>query len=235
MWWNHKRSIFKNHRNCLPLGLGVRSRQNPVRRLRNPPLKLNKIAIECSDVELARWAVSAIFENWPFVIYPHFLLFDRRKCCVLQIFLLRSIKAYLCPNIVNFDSVDFSERRPWRSDKFLLTRSVYLPVGFEALASSLNPACRWRKSRLWKPTKYTATWTLCLSEGRLDPVIWVTNSLSYSEVPLYIVKVIITATWTCPKGDSESQIPYSSLKNMWILTKVHGQQEWWFPMYCTRH
>ena len=27
-------------------------------------------------------------------------------------FLLRSIKAYLCPNIINFDSVDFSERRP---------------------------------------------------------------------------------------------------------------------------
>ena len=28
-----------------------------------------------------------------------------------QIFLLRSIDAYLCPN-VNFDSVDFSEHRP---------------------------------------------------------------------------------------------------------------------------
>ena len=25
---------------------------------------------------------------------------------------LRSIKAYLCPNIINFDSVDISERRP---------------------------------------------------------------------------------------------------------------------------
>ena len=41
-----------------------------------------------------------------------FLLFDRRKSCVFQIFLLRSIKAYLCPNIINFDSVDFSEHRP---------------------------------------------------------------------------------------------------------------------------
>ena len=29
-----------------------------------------------------------------------------------QIFLLRSIKAYLCANIINFDSVDFSGRRP---------------------------------------------------------------------------------------------------------------------------
>ena len=40
-----------------------------------------------------------------------FLLFDTSKSCVFQIFLLRSIKAYLCLNI-NFDSVDFSERRP---------------------------------------------------------------------------------------------------------------------------
>ena len=36
----------------------------------------------------------------------------REKSCVFQIFLLRSIKAYLCPNIINFDSVDFSEHRP---------------------------------------------------------------------------------------------------------------------------
>ena len=29
-----------------------------------------------------------------------------------QIFLLRIIKAYLCANIINFDKVDFSGRRP---------------------------------------------------------------------------------------------------------------------------
>ena len=40
------------------------------------------------------------------------LLFDTRKSCVFQIFLLRSIKAYLCLNIINFDSVDFSEHCP---------------------------------------------------------------------------------------------------------------------------
>ena len=38
----------KNHRNCLPLELGARSRQKPVRRLRNAPLKF-RIAIECSE------------------------------------------------------------------------------------------------------------------------------------------------------------------------------------------
>ena len=41
-----------------------------------------------------------------------FLLFEERKSCAFQIFLLRSIQAYLYPNIINFDSVDFSERRP---------------------------------------------------------------------------------------------------------------------------
>ena len=35
----------------------------------------------------------------------------QKKSCVFQLFLLRSIKAYLCANI-NFHSVDFSGRRP---------------------------------------------------------------------------------------------------------------------------
>ena len=53
-----------------------------------------------------------------------FLLFDTRKSCFFEIFLLRSIKAYfMCPNIINFDSVDFSERRP-EEVMFLLTVSV---------------------------------------------------------------------------------------------------------------
>ena len=39
--------------------------------------------------------------------------------------ILRSIKAYLCPNIINFDSVDFSERRP----EEVIRRSVYVHKG----------------------------------------------------------------------------------------------------------
>ena len=54
-----------------------------------------------------------------------FLLFNARKSCIFQIFLLRSIKAYLGPNIINFDSVDFSERRPEEVIR-LFWRSVYL-------------------------------------------------------------------------------------------------------------
>ena len=54
-----------------------------------------------------------------------FLIFDMRKSCVFQIFLSRRIKAYLCPNIINFDSVDFSERRPEEVISFFW-RSVYI-------------------------------------------------------------------------------------------------------------
>ena len=62
------------------------------------------------------------FQKIPSGFHRIFLIFDTRKSCFFQIFLLRSIKAYLCPNI-NFDSVDFSERRS-EEVIFLLTLSV---------------------------------------------------------------------------------------------------------------
>ena len=79
--------------------------------------------------ELARWAVSAIFEKWHVVIKPYFLLFEARISCVFLIFLLRSIKAYLCPNMINFDAVDFSERHPEEVISFFW-RSVYIVSTF---------------------------------------------------------------------------------------------------------
>ena len=77
--------------------------------------------------ELARWTVSAIFKKWPFVIKPYFLLFEARISCVFLILLLRSIKAYLYPNIINFDCVDFSEHCPEEVISFFW-RSVYIDV-----------------------------------------------------------------------------------------------------------
>ena len=49
----------------------------------------------------------------------------REKSGAFQIFLLRSIKAYLCPNIINFDNVDFTERLPEEAISFFW-RSVYM-------------------------------------------------------------------------------------------------------------
>ena len=43
---------------------------------------------------------------------PHFSPFWHKQTLVFfQMFLLRNIKAYLCPKIIHFDGVDFSERR----------------------------------------------------------------------------------------------------------------------------
>ena len=73
-----------------------------------------------------------------------FLLFDARKSCVFQIFLLRSIKAYLCPNIINFDSVNFSECRPEEVISFFW-RSVYIAHSQEnttQIGENANPAAR---------------------------------------------------------------------------------------------
>ena len=61
------------------------------------------------------------------MIKPYFLLFEARISCVFLIFLLRSSKAYSCPYMINFDAVDFSERRP-EEVMFLLTLSVHVFV-----------------------------------------------------------------------------------------------------------
>ena len=39
---------------------------------------------------------------------------------------VKSTKAYLCPNIINFDTVDVMWASPWRSDEFLLTLSLFV-------------------------------------------------------------------------------------------------------------
>ena len=61
----------------------------------------------------------------------------RENLVVFQIFLLRSIKAYLCPNIINFDGVDFSGRRPEKVISFFW-RSVYINEWFMLVCSMYN-------------------------------------------------------------------------------------------------
>ena len=84
------------------------------------------------------------------MIKPYFLLFEARISCVFLIFLSRSIKAYLCPSMINFDAVDFSERRPEEVISFFW-RSVYyslVPKYFISLCSkgiSLQ-SIRWQQN-----------------------------------------------------------------------------------------
>ena len=93
MRWNCKRSIFKNHRNCSPLRLGVRSRQKQVRRVCNPLLKLNVLnrlpPWSSLGEQFLRFSKKSLTG-----FHRIFLIFDRRTSCVFQIF-LRSVKAYL--------------------------------------------------------------------------------------------------------------------------------------------
>ena len=77
-----------------------------------------------------------------------FLLFEARKSCVIQIFLLRSIKAYLCPNIINFDCVDFSERRPEEVISFFW-RSVYKDLNY-MYVEEMHPPNRSELHVMWQ-------------------------------------------------------------------------------------
>ena len=57
-------------------------------------------------LELAQWAVSQIFEKLPFAILLHFLICDTSN----PLFSCDSI-AYIHPNMINVDAVDFRECR----------------------------------------------------------------------------------------------------------------------------
>ena len=52
--------------------------------------------------------------------------------------LSRNIKAYPCPNIINFDGVDFSERSSEKLKKFLLTLSI-VGLAWYFLETDPNP------------------------------------------------------------------------------------------------
>ena len=96
--------------------------------LHNLPLKwpLNiEIAIEYSEYACLHWAHSvSSFSDFLFR-FQIFLLFDTFKPLFFQMFLLRSIKAYLCPNTINFGRVDFTECRSEEVITLFLMLSVH--------------------------------------------------------------------------------------------------------------
>ena len=118
---------FQKSQKLLASWAGSSKQTIAVRRLRNLPLKLNLLNVRNRPPPWSSLGEQFLrFLKNDLSWFNHiFLLFDARKSCVFQIFLLlRSIKAYLCPNI-NFDSVDYSERRPWEVISFFW-RSVYV-------------------------------------------------------------------------------------------------------------
>ena len=65
-----------------------------------------------------------IFGKLPVAISPGFLIFNKSNPLIFEMCFMRRIVAYLCPNMINFDGVDFSERRS-EEVMFLLTLGVY--------------------------------------------------------------------------------------------------------------
>ena len=128
MWWNHKRSFKKNHRNCLPPRPGVCSRQKPVRLLHNPPLKSNEYLLHVVN-RLPPW--SSLGEQFLWFSKNNLLRFHQIFSLLTEVnflnifimFSLRSFNAYLCPNMIHFDALDFSERRS-KEVMFLLMLSI---------------------------------------------------------------------------------------------------------------
>ena len=74
--------------------------------------------LSASNFQPERQAISVILENWTY------LLFDWSKLLFFGMCLLRINLPNLCPDMNQFDAVDFSECHSERSDKFLLTLSV---------------------------------------------------------------------------------------------------------------
>ena len=83
--------------------------------------RLRRARLELAGEQFLRFSKNDL--SWFNRILLHF---DARRSCVFQIFLLRAIKAYLCPNITEFDSVDSSERRPEELVISFFWRSVYI-------------------------------------------------------------------------------------------------------------
>ena len=132
-----------------------------------------------------------IFKKLPFVIWQHVLLFDAKKSCVFQIFLLRSIKAYLCPNSINFDDVDFSEHRPEEVISFFWC-SVYerwlLPAHTQHYMSAL--LVTYRQSNL-----FSFLWSDLMECTRKMYVENRTFDLWVSFIYLYSILYLMTFNW----------------------------------------
>ena len=116
MRWNRKRLVFKNgHRNeCLPPCQCLDESEEIYKSRYSGYVTIchcvnffwDRNSYNASVELLAGWAVSAIFKKLPIAISPHFSSFWANSIC-FQMFLSRSIKAYLCPNMIKFGEVNF--------------------------------------------------------------------------------------------------------------------------------
>ena len=65
-----------------------------------------------------------ILKNYLLQFHHIFIIFDKSSALIFQVRFIWRIVAYLCPNMIYFDVVDFSEHRS-EEVMFLLTLSVF--------------------------------------------------------------------------------------------------------------
>ena len=114
--WNRKRSLKINNRNCLPPGHGARHRQYPVRRLCNPPLKLNEKLL---NVLKRRPFLEVLSEQFLWFLKNDLLQFhhifspfwQKQQIEFSDVLHEENFRVHLCPNMIHSDAVDNSERR----------------------------------------------------------------------------------------------------------------------------
>ena len=82
-----------------------------------------KVAFRGGSQRVVLW----FMKNYLLQFYHIYLLFDESNPLFLQMCFMRITIAYLCPNMIHFDVVDFSERHSKEVISFFWRSSVYLP------------------------------------------------------------------------------------------------------------
>ena len=121
---NRKRSFFKKHRNCLELGTDNSQYGGYISRLWN---WMNSYWMFWIDGLSRRFSASSFCDFWKVTCFSPFWQkqpFNFSDVRHRENLIYISI-AYLCLNMINFDAVDFSERRSEEVISFFW-RSVYV-------------------------------------------------------------------------------------------------------------
>ena len=129
LWWNRKRSFFKNHRNC---SLRTSTKGRPFWTFNSYSFNFNGGLCNrrtgfcpCQTLFPGRRAVYVIFTKWPLAISLQFKPFWLKQTfAFFYMQLVRSTTANMCPIMSHFNALDFSECRSEEVISFFW-RSVY--------------------------------------------------------------------------------------------------------------
>ena len=127
MWWNRNRSFKKYHRNC---SLRTSTKGSLLRTFNGYSFNFNGGLCNCRTdfcpcraPVAVRQAFSVSFEVTSCDFTPSYSFFDSTKHLPFEMCVVGTTIAKLCPNMIHFGALNFSERRS-EEVMFLLTLSV---------------------------------------------------------------------------------------------------------------